>query len=181
MTRFHLFSLAVLLVATSAMAQLSLTRPRPIDGMNPGCRVDLQADRAGSVWERKLVKNPAVVPNSPSVNSALQQRLHLTLTNRTSRAIVGVALSVHGFSDRSRYVSLSATGPEPDRTQQVRISLDLQGNEHALRDLALQRFAAITLIDITSVTFADSSVWRPDAAGTCSVAPSSLMLASSGR
>ena len=183
MKRLSIVSLAFLLATTCAGAQTALFRV-PMNGNGPDCRVGLRADRAGSVWERKLVKDslpgdPQAAPGSLSAGSILQQRLHLTLTNLTPQDIVAAQLTVHGFSDQWRYVPLS--GADPDLAQQVKVSVSLKGNGHATHDLSLARFSAITLIDITAVIFADGSTWRPDSAAHCSVTPSLLMLVSNTR
>ncbi len=107
------------------------------------------------------------------------QGIHLTLINLAPRSIVSAQLVVHGFSNKSRYIPLSAA--EPDLATTVEVALDVKGNGQASRDLSLSHFTAITAVDVNAITYADGSAWSSSSPGACSASPDLFMLVNAER
>jgi hypothetical protein len=167
-----LLSLAILLTATGAPGQSSLTWSRSLNANN--CPVTLQADHAGLFVKRDV--------NDRGLQSTvLNQRIHLTITNLSAHNIVSAEVTAHGLSETWRFVPLMATQPVPDLAKQVKLTVDVKAKDRASHDLAFSHFATVTSLDITTLTYADGSSWRATAPGACSVTPSPRMLVSSAQ
>jgi hypothetical protein len=167
-----LLSLVILLTAAGAPGQSSLTWSH---SLNPGnCPVALQADHAGLFLKRDVNDREW----QPSI---LNQRIHLTVTNLSPHSIVSASVTAHGLSEKWRLVPLTAGQPTPDLVKQIKVVLDVKGNDRASHDLELIHFATVTSIDVKAVNYADGSSWHATAPGACSVAPSSLMLVTSAQ
>jgi hypothetical protein len=167
-----LLSLAILLTATGAPGQSSLTWSH---SLNPGnCPVALQADHAGLFLKRD-VNDPLTQP------TGLNQRIHLTVTNLSPHSIVSADVTAHGLSEKWRFVPLTTGQPVPDLVKQIKVVLEVKGNDRASQDLAFNHFATVTSIDVNAVSYADGSSWHAAAPGACSVTPSPLMLVSSSQ
>jgi hypothetical protein len=88
--------------------------------MNIGPTIDGQSiERGGPSLEGKRF-----VPEVPPPAFYLQ--LHLTLTNPSSRDVVGARFTVHGFSKNWRVIGLSGASTAPDLAKTVEVAL---GNE----------------------------------------------------
>jgi hypothetical protein len=136
--------------------------------------VSLEADHAGLFLKRD------VNDRDPQPN-VLKQRIHLTITNLSSHSIVSADVTAHGLSEKWRFVSLMARQPMPDLATQIKVTLDVKGNDQASHDLAFDHFATVTSLDVNAVSYADGSSWHATAPGACSVTPSPLMLVSSAQ
>jgi hypothetical protein len=167
-----LLSLAILLTATGAPGQSSLSWSRSLNPAN--CPVSLQADHAGLFLKRN-------VNNSATQPKVLKQRIHLTITNLSSQNIVSADVTAHGLSEKWRFTPLMAMQPVPDLARQIKVALEVKGNSHASHDLAFDHFATVTSLDVNAVNYADGSSWHASALGACSVTPSPLMLVSSAQ
>ena len=111
--------LAVLaLTTTFAIGQATYQKPVQIDPSN--CPVGLQVRHGGglpiSVGAADLKSQNDKVP------SVQNQRIHLTVANPGSQDVVGLEITVHGLSEKWRYVPLSDMPQKPDFTKAV--SLD---------------------------------------------------------
>jgi hypothetical protein len=108
-----------------------------------------------------------------------EQRIQLTMTNLSPQEIVKAQFTVHGLSDKWRYVPLPEA-PAPDLTKRVEVTLEVRGNSHASRDLSLSRFTSVTSVNLDSLTYADGSTWEASS-GACSVVPDPFMLVTAAR
>jgi hypothetical protein len=170
--KLTLLSLAILLTATGAPGQSSLTWSRSLNASS--CPVALQADHAGLFVKRD-------VDDRDSQPTVLNQRIHLTITNLSSHKIVSAEVTVHGLSEKWRFTPLMARQAVPDLAKQTKVVLEVKGNDQASHDLAFDHFAAVTSLDVNAVNYADGSSWHATAPGACSVAPSPRMLVSSAQ
>jgi hypothetical protein len=109
------------------------------------------------------------------------QRIHLTMTNLSSREIVKAQFTVHGFSDKWKVAPLVDGSPAPDLAKSVHVAMDVQRDGQASSDLSLSRFTSVTTVDLNSLTYADGSTWESETPGACSVAPDPFMLVSAAR
>ena len=132
------------------------------------CPVGMAVDRSGLFAKREVAGTPV-----PGPNPVVEQRLRLDLTNRNPARITGAQITIHGLSQKTRYLELSTA--EADLAKQIPLSLDLKGNGQSSSVLWLTRFAAITRVDLNSVTYADGSAWHEPSPAACSVAPSPLV------
>jgi hypothetical protein len=137
--------------------------------MNTGPTFDGQSiERGGPRLEGKRF-----VPEVPPPAFYLQ--LHLTLTNPSSRDVVGARFTVHGFSKNWRVIRLSGASAAPDLAKTVEVALDVKGQGQSSSDLSLTHFTAITSIDLDSIAYADGSPWHASSPGACSIVPDMLM------
>jgi hypothetical protein len=139
------------------------------------CPVGLRVNHGSSLPSRKTVG-----PFATQAPPVQEQRIKLTMTNPSLREIVKAQITVHGLSDKWRYVPV-AGAPEPDLTKRVEVVLDVRGNGHASSDLSLSRFASVTSVDLNSVTYADGATWDASSPAACSVVPDPFMLVTAAR
>jgi hypothetical protein len=180
MNRVSSLPLAFLLVSTFAVAQQPATLHRSDNtsltlsrAAGAGCPVDMEARHA----TQTPVSMNAGGENAPGNKVVPQlQRLHLTLTNPSSRDIVSAQFTAHGFSKKPRAMDLSSGSNEPDLAKTVDIALGVKGKGHASHDLSLNHFTAVTSIDLNSISYADGTTWRAPSPGACSITPSMVML-----
>jgi hypothetical protein len=132
------------------------------------CPVDMAVDRSG-LYEKREVRSAPY----PGPTHELEQRIQLDLTNRHPTTIVEAQITIHGLSQKTRYMELST--PQADMAKTFQLSLDLKGNGQSAKVLWLTRFAVITSVDLNSVTYSDGSFWHEPAAAACSVAPNLLV------
>ena len=116
------------------------------------------------------------------------QELQVRLTNWRSAEVAGIRITVHGFSgkggllstDSSMVDSLNSDNAGP---QEARKTFDLHmtigANKESSTSLWLNRFTAISLIDINSITYANGLTWHSSAQETCHFAPEGATLISS--
>jgi hypothetical protein len=189
MNRVSSLPLAFLLVTTFAVAQqpltlhrsesTSLTVPRTAGA---GCPIDMEARHAAQTPVSMNADGKDVPRQGPAINAPRKQlvpqlqRLHLTLTNPSSRDIVSAQLTAHGFSNKPRAMELSAGSNEPDLAKTIDIVLGVKGKGHASSDLSLNHFTAVTSIDLNSITYADGTTWHAPSPAACSITPSLAML-----
>jgi hypothetical protein len=151
------------------------------------------------LWQaRPLLSNPADCPMGLEVkhrpglpmgmkaegSSSAPERLvgiHLAMTNLSPRSIVSAQFTVHGYSDKSRYIPLASPSHDADLATVVHVALGVKANGQASRDLELSRFTAITAVDVDGITYADGSGWQASAPGACSASPDLFMAVSAQR
>ena len=163
------------LIATTVFGQDLILHHEEL-GQNPAvgyvaqenCPVGMAVDRSGLFAKREVAGTPV-----PGPNPVVEQRIQLDLTNRNPAKITGAAITVHGLSQKQRFMELSS--PKADMAKTIQLSLDLKGNGQSSSVLWLTRFAAITRVDLKSVTYADGSTWHEPSPAACSVAPSLLV------
>ena len=169
------FPIAVVLT-NLAFGQATLQKPQQIDPTN--CPVGLQVRHGGghpvSVGAAGPVLNGRA--QDGKVPSVQNQGIHLTLANPGSRDIVSFEITVHGLSEKWRSVPLSDMPQKPDLAKTVDVSLNVKGSGQASRDLTLNRFTAVTSVDVNSIKYSDSSEWQAPSAEACSVTPDLIML-----
>jgi hypothetical protein len=172
MNRVSSLPLAFLLLSTFAVAQQPATLHLSED-RSAGCPVDMEARHA----TQTPVSMNAGGENAPDNKVVPQlQRLHLTLTNPSSRDIVSAQFTAHGFSKKPRAMDLSSGSNETDLAKTIDIALGVKGKGHASHDLSLNHFTAVTSIDLNSISYADGTTWRAPSPGACSITPSGVML-----
>jgi hypothetical protein len=179
MNRTSVLPVVFLCAVTGTFAQ-SLTRAR---AAGTECPVGMQATHSPSLPASMNAGSPN--QQGPAINGrslvaqppvpALNQQIHLMLTNRLSRDIVSAQLTAHGFSNKRRIVYAGAA-QAPDLNSTKDVVVNVRANGQAFSDLSLGHFAAVSSIDLNSVTYADGSTWRSSAPGACSVVPDRVML-----
>jgi hypothetical protein len=176
--------LAVALAATSAVAQDSQLMSSsqnvvlPLASSLPNnCPVSLEVTH-GQLFAKRLTEGGPQAPDNRMSLSGVVQRVHLTMTNPSTRKIVGVELNIEGYSSKGKTFTLTAASPDLSRT--VSLALEIEGKSDASSDLSLKDFTAVSAVDVVSLKYADGSTWKASA-GACHVSPKALMLVSSAR
>jgi hypothetical protein len=160
-----------LLTTAFSVGQTTYQKPLQIDPTN--CPVGLQVRHGGGL---PIAVGAADLKSPPS---AQNQGIRLTVANPSSRDVVALEITVHGLSEKWRYVPLSDMPQKPDFKKTVNLSLNVKGSGHASQDLSLTHFTAVTSVDVNSVTYADGSEWQAPSADACSVTPDLIMLVAS--
>jgi hypothetical protein len=98
----------------------------------------------------------------------LAQKLHLTARTPHSGPVVAANITVRGYAGTPRFTPIES--PDQDAGKAAR-TLDVafapaQGRETST-DIALAGFSAVTVVDLNSITYADGSTWKLNAAGSC--------------
>jgi hypothetical protein len=111
------------------------------------------------------------------------QRLHLSISDSDSKRIVAANVTVHGFSNKARYMPAMSAQDSSDaaKTLDVRFPSG-QGSEsdkERSAELAVPGLTAVTVIDLNSVTYSDGSTWKLASGGSCRSWVDGLMLVSS--
>jgi hypothetical protein len=190
MKSIAILPLALVLATTCAIGQDTLTHTggsqaaltwshRSVDAAH--CPVGLEANHGGFFIERNVQEDRGPWAYGDVPPAALNQRIHLTMTNLLAQDIVDAQITVRGLSDKWRVVPLANASDAPDLRKTIDVALVVKGNRSASRDLALSRFTAVTAIDVNSVTYADGSSWKASSPGACSIAPDPFMLVSAAR
>jgi hypothetical protein len=120
-------------------------------------------EHSGGLFEYRNAKSGQVV--SPFS----EQRFDFKMINFLPHEIVTAEITVHGFSEKGRFITLSTTTPDLAKT--LAVALDVKGNSSASPELSFAEFSMIETIDVNSVTYADRSMWNASSPGACSVAP----------
>jgi hypothetical protein len=186
MIRARILPLVFLFTAPTIFAQQSgtpgntkstvLALPRAPESSCPiGMRARRSAGLPVSMNAGPPIEKSPKAPNSP----VSTQKIQLTMTNRLAHEIVSAQFVVHGYSSKTRAMSLANSSPEPDLAKTVDVVLDVKGKSEASSDLLLSRFAAVTSIDLKSITYADGNTWNTPSAEACSIAPDLMMLVAS--
>jgi hypothetical protein len=192
MTRARFLPLVFLFAAPTLFAQqwvmpgttksTVLHRPRTVGASCPiGMRARHGAGVPVSMNAGPPTESRPIAPDSPASTHARAQSIHLTMTNLLSREIVSAQFVVHGYSNKERAMNLANSSPDPDLAKTVDVVLDVKGKSEASSDLSLNRFAAVTSIDLSSITYADGNTWNTPSAETCSVTPDLIMLVASSQ
>lgn len=182
MKLFCILPLGLTLATTVAVGQVNLGSAKATaltitPSSSGNCPIGLEVNH-GWLYAQKRA-GLGLGPKDPMPLADAVQRINLTMTNPSSREIVKVQLTVHGFSDKGRLFTLGSA--VPDLTRKITFERDIQGNGHATHDLALKDFTAVSSVDLDSLTYADGSTWNATIGGFCSVSPNSLMRVSAVR
>jgi hypothetical protein len=178
----RVLSFAFLCAATTVLAQDLIRWPpgavpsspppayhgKPVYLPGYNCPVDMAIARGGLYAKREVRGAPNSGPNPQ-----LEQRIRLDLTNRNPAKVTAAQITIHGLSQKGRFIEVST--PQADLAKTIQLSLDLEGNGQSSNVLWLNRFAVVTRVDLNSVTYADGSAWRESSPAECSVAPSLLV------
>jgi hypothetical protein len=135
--------------------------------MSMGCPVSL---RAQHLADGGIVKTGTAHPKG------LGQWLHLTLANPKSGWIAEATITVHGFSDKARVTQTLSSGNSSDAASTLTVHFSDATEKAAATDRWVPGMAAVQTIDLSSVTYADGSVWKLSGHEDCRVAPDPLML-----
>jgi hypothetical protein len=186
-----ILSLTILLTTTCALTQetglrsdakLAVATP-PLQMDRTNCPIGLQVKHGPGLPLAMNAQGPTINGKALSDGQVRaqdqNQGLHLTLINLSPQSIVSAQLIVHGFSNKSRYISLSKA--TPDLATTVDVALDVKGNGQATRNLSLSHFTAITAVEVNAITYADGATWRTSSPGACSASPDLLMLVNADR
>ena len=190
MKSIAILPLTIVFATTCAIGQDALTHAggsqaaltwshRSVDAAH--CPVGLEANHGSFFMERNVKEDRGPWAYGDAPPAALNQRIHLTMTNLLPQEIVNAQITVHGLSDKWRAVPLANASDAPDLRKTIDVALVVKGNGRASRDLALSRFTAVTAIDVNSVSYADGSSWNAPSPGACSIAPDPFMLVSAAR
>jgi len=129
----------------------------------------------------------------PAAPSGIVQRIHLSLEGgvgnaRESAKVTGAKVTVHGTS--AKWLAVP-TELGMDSSSDIKRMLDItfypdatasvDDNEGAATDMILSGFTSVQSITLDSLTYADGSIWTPQAGRACRVIPDPLMLVSSSR
>jgi hypothetical protein len=183
MKRATLLPLVFLCATTCTLAQnaASLTLAR---AHRTACPVGMEATHGRSLPvsmnaspappQGPAINGRALVPQPPRA-PAINQQIHLVMTNFGSRDIVSAQFTAHGFSNKQRTIYAGAA-QVPDLSSTVNVVVDVKGNGHASSDLSLSHFTAVASIDLNSITYADGSTWHSTSPGACKVIPDMVML-----
>jgi hypothetical protein len=184
MKSIGILPLAIVLATPCIIAQDLVLHPSPnvvtsgrLSQLKSGadCPVGLRVNHGSSFPARKTV-GPFAAPPAP----VQEQRIQLTMTNLSLQEIVKAQITVHGLSDKWRYVPLPEA-PAPDLTKRVEVALDVRGNSHASSDLSLSRFASVSSVDLNSLTYANGATWEASSSTACRVVPDPFMLVTAAR
>jgi hypothetical protein len=170
----------IFLLATTSSFGQSLTRARtagtecPV-GMKATHSASLPAsmNAGGSSGQGPAINGHKFVTQPPV--PAINQQIHLIMTNLLPRDIVSAQFTSHGFSNKRRTV-YAGEAQAPDISSTKDVVVDVKGNGRASSDLSLGHFTAVSSIDLNSITYADGSTWRSPSPGACSVVPDGIML-----
>ncbi len=173
--------LAFVFASTFAVSQQPVQRAEPsrfsIDRSTTldHCPVGLDVEQ-GSRMHRELVGAPArgKPPERDEAPTGFGQTIQISLKNLGSKKIVGAQFTAHGLSRHDRFVPL-IPATNADLTKSIALILAVRGNERVSRELAFERFAVVTAIDLDALRYADGSSWRPSARGACSAKPNFLV------
>jgi hypothetical protein len=135
------------------------------------CPIGLQVDHGKFFVERRTDYGSGLNEGTPSATA--MQRIHLAMTNPSAREIVEMQITVHGYSDKDRALTLTSGGP--DLTRKITLERDIEGKGQASSDLSLKGFTAVTSVDVDALSYADGSSWKATASGVCNVPSNSLM------
>ena len=124
--------LAIVFATISALGQLHSLPPR-IDSAR--CPVDLQVEHSGGLFEYRNAKSGHVV--SPFS----KQRFDFKMIDFLPHEIVNAGITVHGFSNKGRLITLSTPIPDPAKT--LAVALDVKGNSSASRELSFAQISTI--------------------------------------
>jgi hypothetical protein len=182
MKRLSVLPLAVACAATIAIGQDAKAPANTaslalVPALAATCPVGLTVKHADSFVEKQTGYTPG--PQQGIIRGKNVQRIHLTMSNPSSRKIVGVQLTVYGFSSKERNFTLASASPDVSR--KVDLALELDANGQYSGDLSLDRLTALSTVDLDSVTYADGSTWQAAKSGECRVVPDMLMLVSTNR
>jgi hypothetical protein len=146
----------------------TLTRQPRVLGSN--CPVELRAQPGGG----------GAVAYASDPQKGKSQRLHLTFSNRKSKEIVAVSVTVRGLSPWARVVPVdSGTQASHELAKTVDLNLNVATGKNAEEDVALQSFASITRVDLESVEYADGTSWKASSMQSCHIVPDRFVLVSS--
>jgi hypothetical protein len=178
MTRARILPLVFLIAAPNIFAQQSvttkstvLTLPRSPEA---SCPIGMRARHGAGL-------PVGLYAGSPIDSPTFTQKIQLTMTNLLAHEIVSAQFVVHGYSNKARRMNLANSSPGPDLAKTVDVVLDVKGKSEASSDLLLNRFAAVTSIDLRSITYADGNTWNTPSAEACSIAPDLIMLVASSQ
>jgi hypothetical protein len=115
--------------------------------------------------------------NGVPVNG-VAQRLHLIVTNPDSRRVVQASVTVRGFADKARVVQTMSSSDSPDAARTMDVRFLAGSGKEVSADLRVPGLTAVSAIDLNSVTYADGSIWKLAAGGSCRSWIDGLMLVS---
>jgi secreted PhoX family phosphatase len=133
------------------------------------CPVSLRARQTGG--------GDMVKVNGVPVNG-VAQRLHLIVTNPDSRRVVAANVTVRGFADKARFAETLSSQDNSDAARTMDVRFLAGSGKEVSADLRVPGLTAVSAIDLNSVTYADGSIWKLAAGGSCRSWIDGLMLVS---
>ncbi|MGA2808130.1 MAG: hypothetical protein ABSE87_08340 [Terracidiphilus sp.] len=135
------------------------------------CPVSLRAQQAAS---GNMLAVRSGEPKGPA------QGLHLILTNRDSRQIVGATVTVRGLTAKGRVTRAlsdpALTGLDDDAARTLEVTFSAGTSREFFTDFSVPGLTSVRAIDLDSVTYADGSTWKLAPGKTCRAVPDPLML-----
>ncbi len=140
------------------------------------CPVALRVQQRANAFSREIGGTATVPPESSAVKEG--QKLHVSVTAPQAKRIVAANVTVRGYANKSRFMTVLSTGNGFDafRTVDVRFSED--GKEGSIADFAVPNLTAVGAIDLNSVTYADGSTWKVADNQSCRTPIDGFMLVS---
>ena len=107
-------------------------------------------------------------------------RLHLSLSNLQPTAIVSAEVTIHGSSAKGCFSQANSGQSNcADLKKTIDLHLKIAPSAEASTDLTLPTdFTAVSLIDLSTVTYANGTTWHSSPTKTCHAAPTGATLIS---
>ncbi len=170
-----MLSLALVLAATSTFGQLQ-TSGSQVGRAN--CPLYMEVTFSGLSQELSIRNDLGNIDPNITVAPGVQQRIDLSVQNPMSFGIEKVEITVHGFSHEARFIPLASDKPDLAKTIDVDLkvpgntsSTNIAPNASATANLPLPHFAAVSFVELDSITYADGHTWTAGSPKSCGVAP----------
>ena len=173
MKRLTLLSFSLLFGSIALSAQTTdqnktqtvIVAVRPENG---ACPVSVHAKQAGGGEMQRVDR---------AHPKGVGQGVHLILTNRDSRQIVGAKVTVRGLTAKNRVVNtLSTQDDSSDAAKTLNLTFPAGSGNESSTDIWVPGLTAIQSIDLNSLAYADGSTWQLSAGMTCRTIPDAFML-----
>jgi hypothetical protein len=166
------FGSMTLLAQNSGQANPQSAVARVVPGSS-NCPVDMRAQ-----WQfgRKWLQN---VPSSNNQHQRSGRGIKLTLTNPTSKQIVGARITAYGVTSQPQLSPAGASEESSTIHKSFDLKLSVDPKSETSTDLQLAGFASVTFISVDSIRYAGGSTWARSPLRTCRVVPDAAMLISS--
>jgi len=149
------------------------------------CPVMLAARQSSAAFARQVRGGEAPGGGEPIVKQDgdvaikdVTQRLHLSARGPDSKRIVAAGILVHGYSNKARFMPIFSTDKDYDAAKILNVRFSPESAHEDSADVSVPGLAAVGVIDLNSVTFADGSTWKIAQGQSCRVWVDGLMLVS---
>lgn len=164
--RSFLVSATLLLTGATLSAQGTQSRTAALLlGAHPSqdCPVSLTAQQRGG--------SQMLQAGEPQSGSG--QGVHLDMSPATGKRIVDASVTVHALSAKGRYLP-TAFGAAPDVSKEFEL-VNTGGGASLGSDLWMHHVAAVVWVDVTSIRYADRTLWHAKSGSACHVEPDGVV------